>query len=63
MKKRLPQPLPTPHRLLPREAQCILRAAAATPFDPKHPAARAEAIDRAILTVKLMYPHLFKAFK
>lgn len=51
------------HTVLPPDAQDILRRAASTPLDPSRPTARTEAIERAIVEVKLMYPLLFKEYR
>ena len=51
------------HTVLPPEAQDILRKAAKVQPDAMQPTARAEAIERAIVEVKLSYPQFFKEYR
>ena len=49
--------------LLPQQAQDSLRRAAKTQNSHLYPKARTEAIERAIVEVKLSYPQFFKEYR
>lgn len=59
----MPRPAINPelyHGALPLDAQRKLRAAAATPDDPRDPLAKSKAVDAAVRWARSTYPHLFK---
>lgn len=49
----------SPHKLLPPEAQEILRRAAATPISNEHPLARTKALEVANRRIREMFPKHF----
>ncbi len=49
----------SPHKLLPPEAQEILRAAAATPITDSNPLARMKALEKANSRIREMFPKCF----
>lgn len=48
------------HDLLPKDAQAMLKRAAATPVPGHDPLARLKALEHAIKRVRREWPHLFR---